>query len=228
MVKLASPTSKDTIDMLAGVIDFYDYLGIHCARKWPVKKVKEPTLAEKVHHPAFTYINKLAGHLPLKIIDQWRAMAAGTNLTWKDLLVRAYTGHTYQPKGYPKTFHWPESDAHFAITAWNVSQDHYYIILEIWTDVPCRLRLARLERLPIKKIHTRVRRGNPNFKDLWWYWYAESFEAPLPPEDTTHRVLYLHKGIPHYRNGTFFAATQGDLWMSSISQYFSPQDILLA
>jgi len=228
VAKLSSPTSKDTIDMLAGVIDFYDYLGIHCARTWPVKKVKEPTLAEKVHHPSFTYINQLAGHLPQNIVDQWRSMASGTNLTWKDLLVRAYRGHTYQPKGYPKIFLWRPINAYFAITAWNVSQDPYYIILEIWTDVPCHLRIAFLNFPPIKKIHTRVRRGNPNFKDLWWYCRAYSLQAPLPPQDITHHVLYLHKGIPLLRNGTFFAATQNRLWLSSISQYFSPQDLLLA
>jgi len=227
MAKLARLPNKDIIDKLAGVLDFYYWRGIPCVRKWPAKKRGAITPQEKRTHPAFIYINRLAHTLPPNIVAQWTSMISGTNLTWKDLLVRAYIGHTYEPPERPKTLPWSESDDHFCILKYEVSISTYYIYLNIWTDIPVRLYLSRLNYRPVKQIVYRPMRGNPNFKDLWWHWEANAFESTLPPTDKTYHELKLNRSIPHYSRGFFFAATHNDLWTSSITQYFSPSDLLL-
>lgn len=90
MARLLKLPEQAIIDGFKGAIDFYVYKGIPCARKWPHWKPRQPTPAERANQEAFAYINKLAGSLPKATIDAFKAMAQGTPLTWKDLLVRGY------------------------------------------------------------------------------------------------------------------------------------------
>ena len=82
--------SRDIIDGLAGTIDFYLWNGIACARKWPHYPPRKPFEAEASNQADFAYINKLAPTLSPLIIENAKLMAAGTKLTWKDLIVMGY------------------------------------------------------------------------------------------------------------------------------------------
>ncbi|GAH51729.1 unnamed protein product [marine sediment metagenome] len=82
--------SRVIIDGFKGKIDFYLYLGIPVARKWPVWKKRESTPEEKAGQDDFKLINQIAITLPVEIISAYREMATSTPFTWKDLLVRGY------------------------------------------------------------------------------------------------------------------------------------------
>lgn len=217
---------KDTIDMLAGTIDFYAYLGIPCARKWPVRHI--PLSAnEKAQWTAFRYINQIAIELPPIVQTQWKRMVKGTDLTWKDMLNRAYIGHTFNPEGYPRTLPQVEITDRFLINNWTMTQDKWEWHFIFYTDVPCRLFLQRLNSLPLFKVVTRLRRGYDEYKDAYYEYLSESSESPYPYEETTEHHWNLLKAITIYQNGFFFWARHNDRIMSSISQYFSPTDLRL-
>ena len=90
MARLTALPEQAIIDKLKGVIDFYLWKGIPCARKWPYYRKREPTPLEKANQDAFAYCNAIAPFLPEYVKDQYKRMAQGTPLTWRDLWVRAY------------------------------------------------------------------------------------------------------------------------------------------
>ena len=90
MVKLSSLPDQKVIDGWKGTVDFYLWMGIACARKWPHYPHREPYPDELANQQAFAYINQQASQLPQYIIDEAKRMATGTDFTWKDLIVRAY------------------------------------------------------------------------------------------------------------------------------------------
>lgn len=90
MAKIGKLPDQQIIDGFKGVVDFYLYMGIPCARKWPVWKPREPTLLEKANQEKFAYINKAYKTLPVEIIEAFEREASATPFTAKDLVVRAY------------------------------------------------------------------------------------------------------------------------------------------
>jgi len=84
------------INGFRGVIDFYLWKGIPCARRWPRWKKRKPYPAEAANQQAFAYANKLWPTLPPYIRTQYITMAVGTPLRGQDIFVRAYMrGITY-------------------------------------------------------------------------------------------------------------------------------------
>lgn len=90
MAVLDQLPSLAIIDGFKGTIDFYLWKGVPCARMWPIHGKRQPYPDEAAGQQAFSYINKAATTLDPFIIDQYKRMAVGTPLTWKDLLVRSY------------------------------------------------------------------------------------------------------------------------------------------
>ncbi len=224
MAKISGLPNRDVIDMLAGTIDYYAYLGIPCARKWPVKHFP-PTSAEKEHWGPFRYVNQVAKELPPKVVHQWTPMIEDTYLTWKDMLNRAYLGHTFNPPYLPKTGERPLLSDRFLILDWEMTETAHYWNFTFYTDVACRLWLMRLEKLPERKIIPRERRGYRQYLDVYYQYYSESAESPRPYPETREHHWQLNKLISIYKNGFFFWATINDNALSSISQYFSPRDL---
>lgn len=90
MVRLATLPNKAIIDGFKGVIDFYQWKGIACARRWPRWKPRTPTPIEATNQQHFAYINRLWSSLPANLKDAYNAMAAPSVYTGKDVLVIAY------------------------------------------------------------------------------------------------------------------------------------------
>ncbi len=90
MAKLGAMPAQHIIDGFKGVIDFYYWRGIPCARKWPLWKPRTPTPPEKWNQDAFAYCNRLWGSLSLTVKTAFYKMAEGTTLTAKDWFVRVY------------------------------------------------------------------------------------------------------------------------------------------
>jgi len=224
MAKMAVLPGRDAIDMLAGIIDYYAYLGIPCARMWPTW-TGELTAGTRAQWDSFTYVNQVAKELPSKVVQQWSLMIHDTYLTWKDMLNRAYRGHTFNPRYLPKTLASPTSPEHFLILDWQMTQDAYWWYFTFHTDVPCRLWLMRLEDLPKRQVITRLRRGYDEYLDVYYQYYSEASESPHPYPETKEHHWTLNKNVLLYRNGFWFYASIAGQTLSSISQYFSPGDL---
>lgn len=90
MAKLTHLPSRNIIDGLKGKIDFYVYMDIPCARKWPVWRTRESYPLEKANQDDFSTITKAAINMPLEFLDAYKKMAQGTPFTWKDLMIRTF------------------------------------------------------------------------------------------------------------------------------------------
>lgn len=224
MAKMAMLPGKDAIDMLAGIIDYYAYLGIPCARMLPTWKGKL-TAGTKAQWGPFSYVNKVARQLPPKVVQQWSLMIYGTYLTWKDMLNRAYLGHTFNPVYLPRTMDWNTSPDRFLILNWEMTESAYYWYFTFYTDVACRLWLMRLEDLPRHQVITRLRRGYDEYLDVYHQYRSEASESPAPYPETKEHHWTLNKEVQIYRNGFWFYASIAGEYLSSISQYFSPGDL---
>lgn len=90
MAKLKKAPNLAIIDGFKGTIDFYLYMGIPCARKWPVWRTRKPYPDEKANQDDFATISKAATSMPLEFLEAYRELAQGTPFTWKDLMTRTY------------------------------------------------------------------------------------------------------------------------------------------
>ena len=99
MGKLAEMPSQAVISGFKGVVDFYDYCGIPCFRKWPVYTSKKRSPAVEAQYSAFGYSAALWKSLSREIQETYNTMATGTGLTGRDMFTRAYIKglFTYSP-----------------------------------------------------------------------------------------------------------------------------------
>jgi len=90
MGKLAAMPSEAIISGFKGVVDFYDWCGIPCFRKWPESPGSERSPAVEAQWPSFSYSAGLWKELSLEIQETYNTMATGTGLTGRDMFTRAY------------------------------------------------------------------------------------------------------------------------------------------
>lgn len=90
MAKLEALPSSQIIDALAGVIDYYLYMGIPVARSWPRKRSIPPTPQERANWPVFSDATKLWNTLDPTIQAAYNKMAAGSTLSGRDMMTKMY------------------------------------------------------------------------------------------------------------------------------------------
>ncbi len=90
MARLRRMPSQVIIDGFKGTIDFYLYMGIPVARKWPIWRPREPYAVERSNQDDFARINKAYSTLPVEILTAYKTLAQGTPFTGKDLMVRSF------------------------------------------------------------------------------------------------------------------------------------------
>lgn len=97
MAKLTVLPHQAIIDGLKGKLDFYLWMDIPVARKWPRSPGKRRAPAVEAQWDTFSYASKLWPYLAPEIQEAYRITVHGTNLSGRDLAVKAYM------KGYLKT-----------------------------------------------------------------------------------------------------------------------------
>jgi hypothetical protein len=90
MAKLNAMPAQSIVDSLAGIVDFYEWRGIACARKWPRCTTIPRTTGEQLAAAEFAYINQQAHLVPPDLQAGYADLAAASSLTWKDWLTRLY------------------------------------------------------------------------------------------------------------------------------------------
>ena len=90
MVRLTALPELAIIDQFKGKVDFYEWKGIPCARKWPHWPKRLPTVPEKANQDRFAYAIHAWTNLSEYIKAMYRQMAVGTSLTARDLFMRSY------------------------------------------------------------------------------------------------------------------------------------------
>lgn len=80
----------EIIDGFKGVIDFYVHDGQACVRSWPRSSGPHRAPAVEAQWPAFTWAAKNWLTLSEEVRQAYRQMAAGTNMTGRDIFVKSY------------------------------------------------------------------------------------------------------------------------------------------
>jgi len=102
MALIKEMVGKKVIDGFKGVIDYYYYMGVPCARAWPKSPGKLRSQNVMSQWPIFTSAAKLWRDISPEIRQAYFQMAVGTNLTAKDIFFRGYISGTlryYVPVG---------------------------------------------------------------------------------------------------------------------------------
>ena len=90
VAKLKHMVGQKVIDGFRGVIDYYYYMGIPCARSWPRKPIAFRNSNVVAQWPIFTRAAELWTNLSPEMKYWYNEMAKPTNLTGKDLFFRGY------------------------------------------------------------------------------------------------------------------------------------------
>lgn len=78
------------INGLKGVIDFYVWKGIPCARAWPRSPSMPRSPGVKATWPAFAWASSNWNSLSSVVQDAYNWMAQGTNMTGRDLFTKSF------------------------------------------------------------------------------------------------------------------------------------------
>ena len=94
MAILSSLPALSVIDGMKGVVDYYVWMGIPVARSWPRSPGHHRTPPVEAQWPAWTYSSRLWTKMSPHVQEAWRLSAHGTNLSGRDLAMKAYiTGY---------------------------------------------------------------------------------------------------------------------------------------
>ncbi|GAJ06058.1 unnamed protein product [marine sediment metagenome] len=90
MAKLTALPHQAIISGFKGKIDFYLYMGIPVARKWPRSPGHRRALSVEAQWPAFTIASRLWGEMSEQLQMAYSETATGTNMSGRDLSAKAY------------------------------------------------------------------------------------------------------------------------------------------
>ena len=90
MAIIKAMVGRKVIDGFRGVIDFYFYMGIPCARSWPRKPKGARVPAVMAQWPVFQNAARLWHEISPEVRKTYEEMAVTTNLTPRDIFTRGY------------------------------------------------------------------------------------------------------------------------------------------
>lgn len=80
--------SRNIVNALRGVLDFYTWCDLVIVRKWPRAPERSRNPAVMATAARFMDVNKLAPDLTETVTDAYKEIASQTGLTWKDWMTR--------------------------------------------------------------------------------------------------------------------------------------------
>lgn len=90
MAILTKMVSQAIIDGFKGKVDFYYYMGLCVARKWPKKPDLPRTPEVQAQWPAFAESSRAWLLLPPYVQDAYKRMAHGTYLSGRDMFTKSF------------------------------------------------------------------------------------------------------------------------------------------
>jgi len=95
MAKLSVLPSQDIINGLKGKVDFYVWMGIPVARRWPRSPGKRRAPAVEAQWAKFAYVAALWSTTSPSVKAAYNTMASGSYFTGRDLFTRSYIKGLY-------------------------------------------------------------------------------------------------------------------------------------
>jgi len=88
--------SQKIITGFKGKLDFYFYMGIPIARRWPRSQGNSQTPASVAQQPAFSYASKLWTEVSPFVQEAYTTLVEACGLHKKDWFMRGYYGKIYR------------------------------------------------------------------------------------------------------------------------------------
>lgn len=95
MAKLRVLPSQAIIDGFKGNIDFYEWRGIPCVRKWPRKADPRGIPEVEAHWAAWSYAAKLWSLLSPDVQAAYNSQSSSGGLSGRDLMTRGFLAGIY-------------------------------------------------------------------------------------------------------------------------------------
>lgn len=96
MAKLLAMPEQAIIDGFKGIVDFYVYMGVPCARAWPKSPGSARSSAVMAQWPLFTYVSREWNNLSQTMRDAYEHLATATGLSRRDVFTRGYLTGLYR------------------------------------------------------------------------------------------------------------------------------------
>ena len=90
MAKLTKLPGVQVVSGLKGVIDFYVWMGIPCARSWPRSPGHDRAPSVQLQWPAFAWASSNWNELSPYVRQAYEDLARGTNMTPRDLFTKSF------------------------------------------------------------------------------------------------------------------------------------------
>lgn len=101
MAKLLKLPGQSVIDGFKGVVDYYVWCGIACARKWPKSPGHDRAPAVQAQWAAFAWAAKNWIELSPAIKEAYNQLAVSTKMTGKDIFTKGFiNGSTLYLDGF--------------------------------------------------------------------------------------------------------------------------------
>lgn len=91
MAIIKEMVGEKIISGFKGVIDYYYYMGLACARRWPKSPGHIRSPAVMAQWPAWSYAAKTWHLLPLHVQEAYKLTAHSTDITGFELFMKAFT-----------------------------------------------------------------------------------------------------------------------------------------
>lgn len=96
MAKIKEMVGRKVIDGFRGTIDFYYYMGLACARKWPKSPGHIRSPAVMAMWAPFTYAAREWKYLSPEVKRTYEELATGSGLRDVDVFMRGYMTGLYR------------------------------------------------------------------------------------------------------------------------------------
>lgn len=90
MAKITGMPATAIVSGFKGVLDFFVHDGIACVRRWPRPPTKKRSAAVQAQWPAWRYATTTWNALSKYVQDAYRATAAVSSLSGRDLYTKAF------------------------------------------------------------------------------------------------------------------------------------------
>ena len=90
MAKVTQLPGMEIISGFKGVVDYYVYMGVPCARKWPSSPGHKRAPAVEAAWPAFSWSASNWNNLSQPVRDAYNRLAANTGMTGRDIFTKSF------------------------------------------------------------------------------------------------------------------------------------------
>lgn len=207
MVKLLRMPNRAIVDSLKGSVDFYFWMGIPVARRWPYYPPRDPHPAEAAWQAIFGYCAGLWNQLSTLIKQRYKRMALTSSYTGRDLFMRSFLSGIK----YSRMEGWGVEDPAVILRWTGLNYQHSWVgnvkHIVLTTDRTCHLWAVVSSSYPYNRDRHVIWRGMERRHGLDVYFTPEFTIEQIEPGDTMDHTFDIPGWFYCYQRYWYFMGT---------------------